>query len=175
MADGLYMPSTDTTERLLTIDVAEFNRVNSISLAGFSEKTINFPSLTSAFKTMSAAKYVLAGLEKRDKKLDEIILTDHKGYVSEALNSNIFWYKDKRYFTPPLDTGCIDGIMRNWIISELTAEGYSFEEKLILPIDLLKADCIFTSNATGIGHILNIGDARFGIDPVVQGMLEKIT
>ena len=174
-SEGRYTPIGRTASTLLTIEQTSFKKINSIHKAGFSEKTINFPSTTASLKTISALKYVIAGLEMREKNLDEIIILDYKGIVSEALSSNIFWKKGDTYYTPPLSAGCIDGIMRKWLISELKRGGYPFEEKLVDPSELIRAQHIFTTNATGVGHIEVIGDATFEIEPIVQKLIERIS
>jgi len=174
-ATGRYLPDDDKSAILLTIDEATINKVITIPNAGFCEKTINYPSPTSAFKTMSAIKYVLAGLEKREKNLDEIIILDHRGNVSEALSSNVFWKKEHIYFTPPISTGCIEGVMRNWLFLELKRQGYMVEEKLVTPSELLDSSCIFTTNANGICNIRAIDKNKFEIDATVQRIMEKIS
>lgn len=174
-AAGLYAPQSNDTSVLLTI-IPSTNQVSSIvAAAGFSEKTVNFPSQLSPFKTLSALKYVLAGIEKEEKKLDEIILLDHRGYVSEALYSNIFWKKDGVYCTPPLDTGCIDGIMKNWLLSAMNGNGMRAAESLVDKEQLLSAQNIFTTNASGVRHIKQIDGAKFEVDQEVDNLVSSIS
>ncbi len=173
--EGLYTPVDGNTHCLMTIEGNEFNKLAIIQSAGISSNVINFPSPLSEFKTISAIKYVLAGIEKKEKKLDEIIILDHRAYVSETLSSNIFWRKKDVYYTSPLSTGCIEGIMRNWLMESLKQRGFMMEEKLVKTNELIDSDHIFTTNAMGIGHIKNIGENKFEIDLVTQEIIEKIS
>lgn len=171
---GLFTPANGNTHYLLTLEEAKFDKKPSKIHAGFSESVINYPSQISRFKTMSAAKYVLAGIEKKECKLDEIIISDHQGFVSEALSSNIFWKIKEVYGTPPITTGCVEGIMRNWLIQALTDAGYKVEEQLITPKQLIEAEHIFTSNSMGIRHISALDSYTFDVDVAAQKCVELI-
>lgn len=173
--EGLYTPVDGNTHCLMTIEGAKINKMALIQCAGISDETVNFPSPISKFKTISAMKYVLAGIEKKEQNLDEIIILDYLGYVSETLSSNLFWRKNDTYFTSPLSTGCIEGIMRNWLMENLKKRGFLMEERLVKISELLESDNIFTTNAMGISHIQSIGQYKFEIDQLTQEIIEKIS
>ena len=174
-SEGLYTPVDEKTHCLMTIEPNGFHKTALTQRAGFSVDVTNFPSPISKFKSMSAIKYVLAGIEKKEKKLDEIIILDYRAYVSETLSSNIFWRKKNAYYTSPLSTGCIEGIMRNWLMESLKQRGFMMKEKLVKTRELLDSDHIFTTNAMGICHIQGIGRNKFEIDLVAQDIIEKIS
>ncbi len=174
-SSGLYTPADNKTHYLLTIESANISKIPLLKTAGISVKIINYPSPVSRFKTLSAMKYVIAGIEKKEKKLDEIIILDYQGHVSETMSSNLFWKTKGRYYTPPLSTGCIEGIMRNWLINELKHHGFFVEEKLVATEELLNSDYIFTTNATGLSHIQKINQKTFGIDMVSQELISSIS
>jgi 4-amino-4-deoxychorismate lyase len=100
----------------------------------------------SRFKTLSALPYVMAGIEKKERQMDEMVLCDMYGRVSEASAMNIFWQKDKKLYTPSLNTGCIEGIMRSKILDAV--KGIQICE--VQPDDLIEAEAIVTCNVTGI-------------------------
>ena len=174
-SEGLYTPADGNAHYLITIEDSIYNKINLIKNAGISDKIINYPSPVSRFKTMSALKYVIAGIEKNDRHLDEIIILDHRGFVSESLSSNLFWKKNEAYFTSPLSTGCIEGIMRNGLMNEMKRKGFFVEEKLVKTVEFLGSDNIFTTNALGISHIQSIGQKTFEIDLVFQEIIESIS
>lgn len=173
--DGKYTPDGSNADMMLTIKKHFFEKITINQNGNFSAKTTNYPSMISRFKTLSALKYVIAGIEKKERDLDEIIILDQQGYISEALSSNIFWKKSGSFFTPPLSTGCIEGVMRNRLIKQLSKDGYIVEEKLAKTSELLSANCIFTTNANGIGHIKRIEDHDFKVDPISQSFIESIS
>jgi len=171
---GLYTPRGHAINFLFTIQNQGISQKQEIMKVDFCESIQNFPSSFSFLKTSSASKYVLAGLEKKRKSLQEIILLDHNGFVSETVDSNIFMKRDGKYITPPLSTGCVAGVMRHWIVDRLKKCHIPTEEKLVAPHELLRADSIFTSNAMGVQHILKIGEATFSKDQKIQEILLEL-
>ncbi len=174
-SQGLYSPDRGKPDILMTLSPLEIPGLVIIDKVGISDDIVNFPSPFSRFKTMSAIKYVMAGIEKKEKNLDEIILLDWRGFISEALVSNIFWKKDNTYYTPPLSTGCIDGIMRAWLTEELKSRGYDVLEKLSKTSEFMDAESIFTTNALGIGHIRSIEKMNYIVDEISQEIIETIS
>ena len=65
----------------------------------------------------------------------------------EALNGNLFLVKDNVIKTPPLEDGCLKGIMRKQVI-EILNKLPDFEciEESISPFELQKADELFVTN-----------------------------
>lgn len=174
-SSGLYTPDADNTHYLITIEPADFSQFPLLKNVGFSNKALNYPSPVSCFKTLSAIKYVIAGIEKKEKGLDEIILLDYQGFISETMSSNLFWKGNGTYYTPPLSTGCIEGIMRNWLIKKLKKNGFSVEERLVKREEFLNSEAIFTTNASGLTHIQKIGQNSFGIDMISQELISSIS
>ena len=118
--------------------------------------------------------YVQASLAKKKAGLDEFILLDEQGNISECLVSNIFWIKNNQVFTPSLETGCIAGIMRLNILRAcqmLKAEAW---EGFYSKADLLAADAVFTSNITGLRPILAISQQQFKTDHPLIAQLGQL-
>jgi len=174
-SEGLYTPADGNAQYLMTIEKVIFTKISLVKSAGISDKTYNYPSPTSRFKTMSAMKYVIAGIEMKERKWEEIIITDHQGFVSETLSSNLFWKKNDCYYTSPLSTGCIEGIMRSWLMNRLKQNGFMVKEKSLKPLELFNSDHIFTSNSMGIRHIQSIGEHTYEMDLVSQKIMESIS
>ncbi|MDZ7605038.1 MAG: aminotransferase class IV [Cyclobacteriaceae bacterium] len=173
--DGQYSPLSRSAHLLMTLESKPPPIVATAQKAGFSERVVNFPTITSRFKTISALKYVLAGMEKTERSLDEIIISDYHGYISETLAANIFWKKGNIYYTPPIDTGCIDGIMRNWLIEKLRSGRFTVSEVQINAAELLTADALFAVNALGLKHILSIEKHHFSIDTIAGELIQSIS
>jgi branched-chain amino acid aminotransferase/4-amino-4-deoxychorismate lyase len=171
---GLFTPEKQTSEYLITVEPSDFHSTRVCENAGICKSVTNYLSPFSSIKTLSALKYVLAGIEKKDRGLDEIILTDADGHISECLSSNMFIVKDQTFFTPPLSTGCIEGIMRRWIIETLSGSGVEVQEKLFDVQTLLDADHIFSSNVFGIKHIKKIDHKEFEVDTIISVLMEKV-
>ncbi len=158
--DGLFTPEQHSAECLITIQT--HNKLSPIiPQADFATTVKNNFSILSFFKGPFAAKYVLASLEKKQRALDELILLDDKGYVSEALVANVFWIKHQVVYTPALETGCIAGIARKNVWRVAIKLGIQVQEGYYSAEDLLAAEVVFTSNVTGLRLIAAIGDKKF--------------
>ncbi len=160
-AGGLYQPQSSHANYLITCQSGDFSSPSIRNKVSFSKNIRNHFSTISAFKSMSALKYVLAGVEMKKRSLDDIIILDVNGYISECLASNIFWIRDDQCFTSDVSTGCIDGIMRRFILEVLPTLKIPVQEGFWQPEELLNANAVFTSNASGIQHILQIDRKRF--------------
>lgn len=84
----------------------------------------------------------IAKHEMKDRGLDDILLTDNNGYITEATVANIFVFKGDKAFTPPNDGSILKGITRECVIEILQNAKLSVEEKKITRADLYTADCI---------------------------------
>jgi len=173
--EGQYGPLSRSAQLLMTFESKPPPIAGTEQKAGFSERVVNFPTATSRFKTMSALQYVLAGIEKTERSLDDIIIRDYRGCVSESLSANIFWKKGAVYFTPSTDTGCIEGIMRNWFIKKLHSGGHTVSEVKAEVAELLDAEAVFTVNALGLKHISSIEKHHFAIDTIATELIQSIS
>ncbi|RAI91536.1 branched-chain amino acid aminotransferase [Algoriphagus yeomjeoni] len=162
---GKYTPEGNEVKQMLQI--SEFKPAPKIKKkVDVSLKTQLFPNSWSAFKTLNALPYVLANQERKDRGLDEIILLDHRGYISESGASNIFWVKDKVVFTPALSCSCINGVSRQVILDYLVLKNIPFEEGEFLPSELEAADQAFISNCTGISYLESYNKTLFSTIPL---------
>ena len=118
-------------------------------------------SVWSHCKTLNALTYVMANLERKKNSMDEVILCNSDGYVSEAGSSNIFWVKEGVFFTPSLNCSCIAGIGRRVLIEKLKAASIKITEGEFYPEDVLEAEFVFTTNVTGVSFIGQIGETGF--------------
>ncbi len=123
----------------------------------------------SRFKTCNALPYVLAGLEKKRKGLDEIVLLSQEGFLSECVSSNLFWVKDSTVYTPHLKAGCVAGVGRKQVKAALRENGYAVKTILARPVALQEADCAFATNVNGIRHFTSLGNKSFARFNPVDG------
>ncbi len=122
----------------------------------------------SAFKTLSALSYVMAGMFKAQADVDEVILFDTNGYVSECLASNIFWLKENTLYTPAPEAGCVVGVMRHQIIQWAAQNNLHCQEGLFTWEQLLSAEAVFVSNVSGIRAVLQIATKSYALHPLVD-------
>lgn len=79
---------------------------------------------------------------------DEVILLNERGEVTECTSANIFIVQDSHVFTPPLSSGCLPGITRELLLSEVHAPGCEVMERTVTPADFETADEVFITSTT---------------------------
>jgi 4-amino-4-deoxychorismate lyase len=142
---GLYTPTTSAANWLLTAQPGQPFAITQKTRLGTFDQVRLSASAVSRFKTLNALPYVLAGLYKQQRNLDDVLLLDHRGYVAECVASSLFWQTDSHWSTPSLDTGCIDGIIRRQLL-----RAWPVRVGLFLPEALNVAETIFCANVNGI-------------------------
>jgi branched-chain amino acid aminotransferase len=81
--------------------------------------------------------------------LDEVVLLNERGEVSECTSANIFVAQGGQVYTPPLSSGCLPGVTRAVLIEEIRpASGLRVSERTLLPSDLESADEVFITSTT---------------------------
>ena len=111
-------------------------------------------------KSISWLPNVWAVAEAQKEGFDEVVLLNERGEVSECTAANIFAAKDGKVFTPPLSSGCLEGVTRG-ILHEISPDiGVPVIEKNLRLEDLYSADEVFISstnrNVIGVGEIAGI-------------------
>lgn len=167
---GLYTPETNYADWLATIVPATPAPNAPLHISICQTITTNY-SPFSFFKGPNALLYVMAGLEKKEKGFDDILLLNRQQQVSELISSNIFWLKNDVLFTPAIDTGCVQGIVRQNILRWCAIAGIKTKEVYFDVASLLKADTVFACNVTGIRSIATIDGEAVTID---EGFVEQL-
>ena len=80
----------------------------------------------------------------REKGFFDIIFSNHEDEVTEGAITNIIIQKDKKFWTPPLSSGLLNGVYRQFL---LKTKKLSVKEKVLYEKDLLNADKIFIVNS----------------------------
>ena len=102
----------------------------------------------SQIKSNNVLLHSIAGSVARDKLINNIVLVNEKGCITEAVNANIFIVKDDIIITPKLSDGCVDGIMRKNIIDIIKKQtSYKIEVRSIDKSELHSCDEIFITNS----------------------------
>lgn len=86
--------------------------------------------------------------EAQSKGFDEVILLNERGEVAECTSANIFIARGNQVFTPPISSGCLPGVTRDLLLSEIHVPGIQVSEKVLMPADLENADEVFITSTT---------------------------
>jgi len=108
-------------------------------------------------KTISWLPNVWSVAEAQKEGFDEVILLNERGEVAECTAANVYLVKSDKILTPPLSSGCLEGVTRG-ILFEIAGEvGVGVKEQVLRPEDLYAADEVFISstnrNVIGVGEI----------------------
>lgn len=108
-------------------------------------------------KVTSWLTNVWALQEAQKEAFDEVVMLNERGEVSECTAANIFCVRGGRVTTPPLASGCLEGVTRSVLMEIGAAAGAPVEERTLLPEDLYVAEEVFISstnrNLLGVSEI----------------------
>jgi branched-chain amino acid aminotransferase len=108
-------------------------------------------------KSISWLPNVWAVAEAQKEGFDEVVLLNERGEVAECTAANIFMVKNRKVFTPPLNSGCLEGVTRGILFEIAPEAGIPIAERSLRPEDLYSADEVFISstnrNLIGVGEI----------------------
>jgi len=152
---GLYAPKTNDVSYIIT---SQALTNDFYTLADENYKVDLYkdhyiaPGLLSTLKSTNKILNVIGSIYAEENQLNNCLILNTNKSVVEALNANIFLVKGTVIKTPPLEDGCLKGVMRKQIIDiiKLMPE-FTLEEVSISPFELQKADELFLTNViTGI-------------------------
>ena len=85
----------------------------------------------------------------REQGLDEVILLNERGEVSECTSANIFLVDEGGHiWTPPLSSGCLAGVTRAVLLEEIGDTELTIREKPLVLDDLVSAREVFITSTT---------------------------
>ncbi|MFZ0703729.1 MAG: aminotransferase class IV [Candidatus Acidiferrales bacterium] len=94
--------------------------------------------------------------EAQKSGFDEVVLLNERGEVSECTAANVFCVRGGRVQTPPLNSGCLEGITRSILLEIGPRAGVPCEESVLRPADLFSADEVFISSSNR--NLLAVGE-----------------
>lgn len=109
-------------------------------------------------KSASALLYSVAANYSKQQKWNDCMILNQRENICESTIANLFWVKDGYLFTPALTEGCVDGVMRAYLIDQIG----TVTETPCRPEDLLQADEVFLTNAIrGIRWVKSIENISY--------------
>ena len=163
--DGYYIPASNKSDILIEayyLGKGAYELNTKGITVGIYNEMLKPLSTYSSIKSINAQFYIMAGIYARDNNYDDVFLLNNSGDIIEATSSNVFAVKNNNIITPPLNSGCVEGIMRKQIIYYATQLGYNIAYNNIKPKDLESMDELFLTNAiVGIKYITGYKQVRF--------------
>ena len=117
--------------------------------------------------------------EAQQQGFDEVVLLNERGEVAECTAANIFCVRGGKVLTPPLNSGCLEGVTRAILLEIGPDTNVPIVEQALRPEDLFAADEVFISSTNrcllGVSEIEGRAIGRPGASapgPITQ-RLEK--
>ncbi|MFC5714481.1 aminodeoxychorismate lyase [Thalassorhabdus alkalitolerans] len=107
----------------------------------------NTPEADIRLKSHHYFNSILGKRELGDHPDEEGIFLTREGYIAEGVVSNIFWLKQGTLYTPSVDTGILNGITRQFVMTLARKLGYYIRTGRFSLDHLLSADAAFVTNS----------------------------
>ena len=98
-------------------------------------------------KTANFLPYVMASRYARAHDCDDALVLNAANKIADASRANIFTIKGNDVFTPALHQGCVNGVMRRFVMEELPRHGFAVYQVEMEEADLLNAEEVFLTNS----------------------------
>lgn len=168
---GLYTPSQRESEFYISAQPIIETPAEKKKVLFYKDIRLQYSPLSS-LKTCNALPYIMAGIAKTNAGVDDMILLDNQGHISECIASNIFWIKNGLVYTPSLLSGCIAGVMRKQIFRHARKSAIPILEGLFTESEILEADAVFCSNIAGTQQIHQIENTIFSTGKLPEALLK---
>ncbi|MGP4062120.1 branched-chain-amino-acid transaminase [Halobacillus sp. H74] len=140
-----------------------------VRLASVSSRRNRPDVLPPQVKSLNYLNNILVKMEANQAGVDEALMLNDQGYVTEGSADNIFIVKNGTILTPPTYLGALEGITRNAIIDLAEEKGYNIKEQPFTRHDVYVADEVFlTGTAAEVIAVVEVdqrkvGDGRPGV------------
>ncbi len=175
--DGLYTPENEGKSYAIEASPLGDN-LYSLNENGLNVDIYNelrrYRNALAQIKSTNSIPHVLAGIYKKENNLDDCIVLNDLGRIVECVSSNIFLYKNHNIYTPALEEGCMDGIMRKQILGIAKKLNINVFEGMLNGSMLLQADEMFLTNAVnGVQWVASYRQKRY-YNKATKEILEEL-
>ena len=168
IADELSVMDVDDNSQGIRLHIAQTRRLPA-------------QCLDPQIKSLNYLNNILARIEANQAGMDEALMLNLDGYVSEGSVDNIFIITGGVLKTPPLGDGLLAGVTRAVIIEVAGRAGIPCEETSLTPQDLARAEeCFLTGTGAELIPVKQIGEQLLespdvALTPLLmQGFRERI-
>jgi branched-chain amino acid aminotransferase len=117
-------------------------------------------------KSISWLPNVWAVTEAQKEGFDEVVLLNERSEIAECTAANIFAVRNGKVYTPPLNSGCLEGVTRGILFEIAPEAGIPVVEQALRPDDLYSADEVFiTSTNRSLLGVCEIAGHKFPAAP----------
>ena len=136
--------------------------------------------LNPRIKSLNYLNNILARIEANEAGMDEALMLNTQGFVSEGTVDNLFIVRDGVLTTPPVSDGLLQGITRDCILQAAADAGIPCREISLTPYDLLQADeCFLSGTGAELIAVGQINQHRFDapqnpLFPVIEQAFRRL-
>jgi branched-chain amino acid aminotransferase len=117
-------------------------------------------------KSISWLPNVWAVTEAQKEGFDEVVRLNERSEIAECTAANIFAVRNGKVYTPPLNSGCLEGVTRGILFEIAPEAGIPVVEQALRPDDLYSADEVFiTSTNRSLLGVCEIAGHKFPAAP----------
>lgn len=167
-----YAPSNASGENLLvslhplpsteTIGPDEFHLI-------LSTQVIPSKSYFTRIKSTNRLPQVMAAAEAEAAEADDALLLNSEGQVVSATAGNLFWVENETVCTPPLDSGCLPGVTRQFLLEMCPKLDLQVTEKNVTSMELPSKNGVFITNSVhGVRIAKSLLNQRLQSSPVAD-------
>ena len=118
-------------------------------------------------KSLNYMNSILARWEAIEAGVDEAIMLDTRGFVSEATAENVFIVRKGQIATPSTNSAILHGVTREKVVEIAAGLGYAVSEREITPFELINADEVFlTGTLAEIVPVIKVNGRIIGTGKV---------
>ncbi len=179
---GFYLPTDNTLTYLIEVNEIEqlSTSLNDVGLSiDVFHDHLKPKQALSSFKGGNSIISVLSSIFANENGLDEAIILNSESHMCETSASNLFVVKDKTLLTPPLASGCVDGIYRKQLIEYGESWGFDVQEKDMKTFELITADEVFLTNSIkGVQWVKSYKNKTYGnsrVKEIHRGFTKLLT
>jgi branched-chain amino acid aminotransferase len=134
-------------------------------------------ALNPAIKSLNYLNNILAKIEANNAGVEEAIMLNAEGYVSECTGDNLFLVKGNDLLTPPLSAGALYGITRGTVMDLARDLGLKVSEPNLTRYDVFNADeCFLTGTGAEVIPVTKVDGRVIGTGkpgPVTRKLVLK--
>jgi len=105
--------------------------------------------------------------ETQARGYNEVVLLNERGEVAECTAANIFCVREGKVFTPPISSGCLEGVTRAVLLEVGPKQGVPVIETPLRPDDLFAAEEVFITSTNR--SLLGISEVAGHAFPAAPG------
>ncbi len=135
----------------------------------------NDRSPASRLKTLSYLDNVLARTEARAAGAEEALMLNTAGEVACAAAANVFWVRHDEVFTPALECGVLDGILRREVIAACHGLGLQVEEVFANSGRLAGAAMFVSNSLIGVRAVASLDGQPLPASKVVAAVAKAVS